>query len=105
MGDRDLLKPLLERKGSVHFGRVLMKPGKPLTFATLDLQEGEGRKLLVFGLPGTRAGVGCQSVSMCTCVQGCEGEVRGSLNESGVCWMVSGWLTYHPLLLSSAPPH
>lgn len=50
MGDRDLLKPLLERKGSVHFGRVLMKPGKPLTFATLDLQD--GRKLLVFGLPG-----------------------------------------------------
>jgi hypothetical protein len=50
MGDRDLLKPLLERKGSVHFGRVLMKPGKPLTFATLDL-EGK-RKLLVFGLPG-----------------------------------------------------
>lgn len=50
MGDRDLLKPLLERKGEVHFGRVLMKPGKPLTFATLELQD--GRKLLVFGLPG-----------------------------------------------------
>jgi len=50
MGDRDLLKPLLERKGAVHFGRVLMKPGKPLTFATLDLEA--GRKLLVFGLPG-----------------------------------------------------
>jgi molybdopterin biosynthesis enzyme len=29
MGDRNLLKPLLERKGSVHFGRKLMKPGKP----------------------------------------------------------------------------
>eukprot|EP00775_Hariotina_reticulata_P002120 gene2120-2439_t len=28
-----------------------MKPGKPLTFATLDLGE-SGRKLLVFGLPG-----------------------------------------------------
>eukprot|EP00879_Flechtneria_rotunda_P017955 GHRR01018819.1.p1 GENE.GHRR01018819.1~~GHRR01018819.1.p1 ORF type:complete len:307 (+),score=96.07 GHRR01018819.1:355-1275(+) len=51
MGDRDLLKPLLEAKGQVHFGRVLMKPGKPLTFATLDLSE-SGRKLLVFGLPG-----------------------------------------------------
>jgi gephyrin len=53
MGDRDLLKPLLERKGQVHFGRVLMKPGKPLTFATLDVSE--GRKLLVFGLPGEAA--------------------------------------------------
>jgi gephyrin len=51
MGDRDLLKPLLERKGCVHFGRVLMKPGKPLTFATLEL-PGSSRKLLVFGLPG-----------------------------------------------------
>eukprot|EP00882_Tetradesmus_deserticola_P003156 GHRQ01003347.1.p1 GENE.GHRQ01003347.1~~GHRQ01003347.1.p1 ORF type:complete len:187 (+),score=92.68 GHRQ01003347.1:176-736(+) len=51
MGDRDLLKPLLERKGQVHFGRVLMKPGKPLTFATLQV-EGSSRKLLVFGLPG-----------------------------------------------------
>eukprot|EP00879_Flechtneria_rotunda_P011488 GHRR01012001.1.p1 GENE.GHRR01012001.1~~GHRR01012001.1.p1 ORF type:complete len:319 (+),score=94.00 GHRR01012001.1:795-1751(+) len=55
MGDRDLLKPLLEAKGQVHFGRVLMKPGKPLTFATLDLSE-SGRKLLVFGLPGTLQG-------------------------------------------------
>jgi gephyrin len=35
MGDRDLIKPLLEQAGTVHFGRVLMKPGKPLTFATL----------------------------------------------------------------------
>jgi gephyrin len=51
MGDRDLLKPLLERKGQVHFGRVLMKPGKPLTFATLEI-DGSSRKLLVFGLPG-----------------------------------------------------
>lgn len=53
MGDRDLLKPLLERKGAVHFGRVLMKPGKPLTFATLDLPDARG-KLLVFGLPGVQ---------------------------------------------------
>ena len=37
MGDRDLIKPLLERSGTVHFGRVLMKPGKPLTFATLEV--------------------------------------------------------------------
>ncbi len=34
MGELDLLKPLLERWGTVHFGRVLMKPGKPFTFAT-----------------------------------------------------------------------
>ncbi len=37
MGDRDFIKPLLERHGKVHFGKVKMKPGKPLTFATIDL--------------------------------------------------------------------
>jgi molybdopterin molybdotransferase len=45
MGTRDLIKPLLEALGQVHFGRVNFKPGKPLTFATV------GPKL-VFGLPG-----------------------------------------------------
>ncbi len=45
MGQRDLVKPLLEDMGRVHFGRVAQKPGKPLTFATV------GEKL-VFGLPG-----------------------------------------------------
>lgn len=49
MGDLDLIKPLLERSGEVHFGRVRMKPGKPVTFATVTV---EGRKRLVFGLPG-----------------------------------------------------
>ncbi|KAG2449667.1 hypothetical protein HYH02_005196 [Chlamydomonas schloesseri] len=56
MGDRDLIKPLLERQGTIHFGRVRMKPGKPLTFATLELPPqqggGGGRQMLVFGLPG-----------------------------------------------------
>ena len=37
MGDKDFIKPLLERHGKVHFGKVKMKPGKPLTFATIDL--------------------------------------------------------------------
>ena len=45
MGQGDLVKPLLEEIGRVHFGRVAQKPGKPLTFATV------GEKL-VFGLPG-----------------------------------------------------
>ena len=50
MGDRDLVKPLLERRGTVHCGRVLMKPGKPLTVATL---QARGQTVLFFGLPGT----------------------------------------------------
>src|SRR5437016_5260608 len=45
MGTRDLIKPLLEKMASIHFGRVSFKPGKPLTFATTD-----GK--LAFGLPG-----------------------------------------------------
>jgi len=49
MGELDLIKPLLERQGCVHFGKVLMKPGKPLTFATV--QRGDKKKL-IFGLPG-----------------------------------------------------
>lgn len=46
VGSHDLVKPLLERLGEVHVGRVRLKPGKPFTFATLR----EGR--LAFGLPG-----------------------------------------------------
>jgi len=49
MGDLDLIKPLLERAGQVHFGRIRMKPGKPLTFATVEVA---GQRKLVFGLPG-----------------------------------------------------
>jgi gephyrin len=50
MGDKDLIKPLLEHSGKVHFGRVLMKPGKPLTFATLEAEREQ--PVLFFGLPG-----------------------------------------------------
>ena len=49
MGDMDLIKPLLEGKGTIHIGRLFMKPGKPLTFATI---ESNGAIKLVFGLPG-----------------------------------------------------
>lgn len=45
MGTRDLIKPLLAELGTVHFGRVLFKPGKPTTFATVQ-------EKLVWGLPG-----------------------------------------------------
>ena len=45
MGTRDLLKPVLADLGTVHFGRVAVKPGKPFTFATV-------KGVPVFGLPG-----------------------------------------------------
>jgi molybdopterin molybdotransferase len=46
VGTHDLVKPLLESLGTVHVGRVKLKPGKPFTFATLP----ENR--VAFGLPG-----------------------------------------------------
>jgi gephyrin len=51
MGELDLIKQIVEQEGTVHFGRLRMKPGKPCTFATLPAPEG-GRPRLLFGLPG-----------------------------------------------------
>jgi len=50
MGSSDLLKPVIERHldGTVHFGRVNLKPGKPTTFATVDSKP-------IFALPGNPA--------------------------------------------------
>ena len=45
MGGGDLVKPYLAARGRVHFGRVRARPGKPVTFATLD-------GMPVFALPG-----------------------------------------------------
>lgn len=50
MGTRDLVKPLLAELGTVHFGRVAFKPGKPTTFATVE--RAGAAPALVFGLPG-----------------------------------------------------
>lgn len=54
MGEADLVKPTLEKLGTVHFGRMNMKPGKPTTFAIIP-RTGEnlsGSSCIVFGLPG-----------------------------------------------------
>lgn len=59
MGDLDLLKPTIERSlgGSIHFGRVNMKPGLPTTFATVPFKNnsGESETRLIFSLPGNPA--------------------------------------------------
>ena len=54
MGASDLLKPVIERhlNGTVHFGRVKIKPGKPTTFATVPTDKGH---IPVFALPGNPA--------------------------------------------------
>jgi gephyrin len=45
MGEFDLVKPYMEAKGEVFFGRLNMKPGKPTTFGRVN-------DCLCFGLPG-----------------------------------------------------
>jgi molybdopterin molybdotransferase len=57
VGTHDLVKPLLESLGTVHIGRVKLKPGKPFTFATVpaphpDPLPGGERERFAFGLPG-----------------------------------------------------
>ncbi|XP_074645506.1 gephyrin-like isoform X2 [Tubulanus polymorphus] len=51
MGEKDLIKQVLQVNFGIHlhFGRVFMKPGKPTTFGTGQVDRG---KLLFFGLPG-----------------------------------------------------
>jgi len=59
MGELDLLKPTIERAlgGTIHFGRVAMKPGKPTTFATVTVKNNNGERVtkLIFSLPGNPA--------------------------------------------------
>ncbi|KAJ5636361.1 MoeA C-terminal domain IV [Penicillium longicatenatum] len=64
MGELDLLKPTIERSlgGTIHFGRVSMKPGKPTTFATVPFKESdstsgqqERKSKIIFSLPGNPA--------------------------------------------------
>lgn len=54
MGPTDLLKPVIEHNlaGTIHFGRVTIKPGKPTTFATIPH---EGVDKPIFALPGNPA--------------------------------------------------
>lgn len=51
MGELDLLKPLLAELGTLHLGRVRIKPGKPLAFATLPRVH-SAVNVPVFALPG-----------------------------------------------------
>ena len=59
MGELDLLKPTLERTlgGTIVFGRVGMKPGKPTTVARVPFKTEHGERVerLIFALPGNPA--------------------------------------------------
>lgn len=48
MGDKDYIKPMLMERGfNIKFGRVNMKPGKPMTFAF-----NSEKRIQFYGLPG-----------------------------------------------------
>ncbi|CAL1700302.1 unnamed protein product [Somion occarium] len=57
MGTGDLLKPAIERhlNGTIHFGRVSVKPGKPTTFATVPTTGRPTERTPIFALPGNPA--------------------------------------------------
>lgn len=65
MGELDLLKPTIERSlgGTIHFGRVNMKPGKPTTFGSIPVKAAAStsgdtttrQNRLIFALPGNPA--------------------------------------------------
>lgn len=46
VGDADFIRQVLNEKGEVNLWKIAMKPGRPLTFATLDTGA------VYFGLPG-----------------------------------------------------
>jgi molybdenum cofactor synthesis domain-containing protein len=62
MGEMDIVEHVLVEKcgGSLHFGRMNMKPGKPTTFVTVPAND-EGRTALVFAMPGNPV-----SATVCT---------------------------------------
>jgi len=51
VGQRDFVRPCLERNGTIHVERLLMKPGKPMVVATVAPKH-RSAKVLVFGVPG-----------------------------------------------------
>jgi gephyrin len=91
MGELDLLKPTIERAlgGTIHFGRVSMKPGKPTTFATVRVKDNSGneRTKLIFSLPGNPASaITCVNLFVLPCLAKASGHqlsLVGQLNSSG----------------------
>jgi molybdopterin molybdotransferase len=53
-GDYDLVKDVLDKQGDIHFCSVRMKPGKSLSFGTIEGKGSTGinRTVSHFGLPG-----------------------------------------------------
>ncbi|ETV88559.1 hypothetical protein, variant 2 [Aphanomyces astaci] len=97
MGEHDLVKPLLKELGTVHFGRIHMKPGKPTTVATVPIA---GVPKLVFALPGNP--VSCL-VTSCLLVQPALKRLGGFTAEQAAPVVFQARLL-HPLPLDTDRP-
>ncbi len=96
MGDADLVKPMLAELGTVHFGRLNMKPGKPTTFATIPRPGKNGAKTMVFGLPGNPASC---LVTKALFVDPCLRRLQGDSSERALHTQLRAVLTGSPLKL------
>eukprot|EP00656_Telonema_subtile_P057375 TRINITY_DN9416_c0_g1_i1.p1 TRINITY_DN9416_c0_g1~~TRINITY_DN9416_c0_g1_i1.p1 ORF type:complete len:556 (+),score=162.62 TRINITY_DN9416_c0_g1_i1:146-1813(+) len=95
MGSLDLMKPLLESLGQVHFGRLHMKPGKPTTFGVVHTQGG-GCPL--FALPGNP----CSAMStfqLLVCPL-----IKAMQAQPGVAGVPAKCRTLHPLKMDAERP-
>ena len=114
MGELDLLKPTIERSmgGTVHFGRVSMKPGKPTTFASVpfkDSRDGRKNDRLIFGLPGNPASaIVTANLFLLPCLQRMSG-LEGKGMERVVVWLEGrvrcdkARVEYHRVVVSVDP--
>ncbi len=57
VGDADYIKPTLKALGDTHFWKIAMKPGRPLTFGTLNTSTTAASHASFFGLPGNPVAV------------------------------------------------
>ena len=57
VGDADYIKPTLKALGDTHFWKIAMKPGRPLTFGTLNTSTTTASNASFFGLPGNPVAV------------------------------------------------
>ena len=85
----------MQDRGTIHFGRVLMKPGKPLTFASFNIN---GKKKLMFATPGNPVSSYVTSILfVLPCLRALTGQIEPNHPEIDV------YLT-HPIRLDPQRP-
>jgi len=86
MGETDIVEQILvqELGGTLHFGRIHMKPGKPSTFVTIPTTSANtsSHTRFVFALPGNPvSGVVCTNLLVRPCLQLLYEGIDGSVTD------------------------